>query len=246
MYWWVVLGVKKLHHFFKPVIGMARVALGRSRTDREAELMAQLNYSPRPSILLLGDSLVAASQAQSGSPDVTMGAVGRSRIADVHAIVSRTKSNGLWDKVEGVVVGVGINDAELSEGDNLESRAIYFRSMLDALIRTCLDRPLAILTITEPDEKGAQVDRFSRELIKRQNAEIRRVGPRAVVFDMDARFRGSMAKAGRPISSGFLDGVHISELGYGHWKPLLHECIQALRSRQISTRPLGRKRKASF
>ncbi|RWO57318.1 MAG: SGNH/GDSL hydrolase family protein [Mesorhizobium sp.] len=218
-----------MHRALKPVIGMIRAALGRSRTDREAELMTQLIKSPRSSILLLGDSLVATSQAQVGNRDLIMGAVGRSRIADVVALISRIKSNGLWDKAGGFVVGVGINDAEWCEGEDLQSRAIYFRSMLDALVRACLDRPVAILTITEPDKEGAQVDRFSRELIERQNAEIRAFNQRAIVFDMNASFRASMAKAGLPVSSGFSDGVHISELGYQHWKPLLHECIQAIR-----------------
>ncbi|RWK53756.1 SGNH/GDSL hydrolase family protein [Mesorhizobium sp.] len=193
--------------------------------------MAQLTRSPRPAILLLGDSLVAASQAHSGNPDVVMGAVGRSRIADVLAIISRIKSNCLWDKAAGFVVGVGINDAEWREGDDLESRTMYFRSVLDALIRACLDRPLAILTITEPDEAGAHVDRFSRDLIERQNGEIRAIADRAIVFDMDARFRASIAKAGLSVSSGFVDGVHISELGYKHWKPLLQQAIEAVRSR---------------
>ncbi|MER8767307.1 SGNH/GDSL hydrolase family protein [Mesorhizobium sp. M0960] len=197
--------------------------------------MAQLINSPRPSILLLGDSLVAESRGQSGSPDVIMGAVGRSRIADVQAIVSRIKSNDLWDKVGGFVVGVGINDAELSEGNDLDSRTIYFRSMLDALIRSCLDRPLAILTITEPDTEGSQVGRFNRELFQRQNIEIRAVRERALVFDMDAKFRASLAKAALPVSSGFSDGVHISELGYQHWKPFLYECIEEIRRYQIST-----------
>ncbi|WP_254024988.1 SGNH/GDSL hydrolase family protein [Mesorhizobium ventifaucium] len=193
--------------------------------------MTQLNKSPSPSILLLGDSLVATSQAQIGKRDLTMGAVGRSRIADVVAIISRIKSNGLWDKAGGFVVGVGINDAEWREGEDLQSRAIYFRSMLDALVRACLDRPVSILTIIEPDKEGAHVDRFSRDLIERQNAEIRAVGNRALVFDMDVKFRASLAKAGLPVSFGFSDGVHISELGYQHWKPLLHDCIQAIRQR---------------
>ncbi|TIY08875.1 MAG: SGNH/GDSL hydrolase family protein [Mesorhizobium sp.] len=193
--------------------------------------MSQLSMSRRRAILLLGDSLVASSQAQVGNPDVVAGAVGRSRIADVLAIVSRIKSNGLWDKAGGFVVGVGINDAERREGEDLESRTIYFRSVLDALIRGCLDRPLVILTITEPDKEGIHVERFSRELIERQNAEIRAASQRASVFDMNAKFRASMANAGLPVSSGFSDGVHISELGYQHWKPLLHECIQAIRQR---------------
>lgn len=193
--------------------------------------MTQLSKSPRPSILLLGDSLMATSQAQIGKRDLVMGAVGRSRIADVVAIVSRIKSNSLWDKAGGFVVGVGINDAEWREGEDLQSRAIYFRSMLDALVRACLDRPVSILTIIEPDKEGAHVDRFSRDLIQRQNAEIRAVGNGALVFDMDAKFRASLAKAGLPVSFGFSDGVHISELGYQHWKPLLHECIQAIRQR---------------
>ncbi|MEI8701816.1 SGNH/GDSL hydrolase family protein [Mesorhizobium sp. ISC15] len=220
-----------MHPSFKPVIDLIRAVLGRSREDREAELIAKLTQSRKRSILLLGDSLVAASLAHSGHPDVIMGAVGRSRIADVLGIVSRIKSNGVWDNVGGLVVGVGINDAEWREGDDLQSRAIYFRSVLDALIRASLDIPLAILTITEPDKQGAHVDRFSRELIERQNAEIRAVSQRAIVFDMDAKFRASMAKAGLPVSSGFSDGVHISELGYRHWKPLLHECIEAIRQR---------------
>ncbi|RWO97227.1 MAG: SGNH/GDSL hydrolase family protein [Mesorhizobium sp.] len=190
--------------------------------------MTQLSKSPRPSILLLGDSLMASSQAQIGKRDLVMGAVGRSRIADVVAIISRIKSNGLWDKAGGFVVGVGINDAEWREGEDLQSRAIYFKSMLDALVRACLDRPVAILTITEPEKQGAQVDRFSRDLIERQNAEIRAFNQRAIVFDMDAKFRASMAKAGLPVSFGFSDGVHISELGYQHWKPLLRECIEAV------------------
>ncbi|MER8964503.1 SGNH/GDSL hydrolase family protein [Mesorhizobium sp. M0808] len=193
--------------------------------------MAQLKASANPAILLLGDSLVATSRAQVGKRDVIMGAVGRSRIADVVAIISRIKSNDLWDKAGGFVVGVGINDAEWREGDDLQSRTDYFRSMLDALVRSCLDRPIAILTITEPDREGAQVDRFSRDLIERQNAELRALGQRAIVFDMDAKFRASLAKSGLPVSVGFSDGVHISEIGYQHWKPLLHECIQAIRKR---------------
>ncbi|RUU48724.1 SGNH/GDSL hydrolase family protein [Mesorhizobium sp.] len=193
--------------------------------------MAQLKASPKPAVLLLGDSLVATSQAQIGKRDVIMGAVGRSRIADVVAIISRIKSNNLWDKAGGFVVGVGINDAEWREGENLQSRTVYFRSMLDALVRGCLDRPVAILTITEPYSEGAHVDRFSRDLIERQNAEIRALGQRAIVFDMDAKFRASMAKTGLPVSFGFSDGVHISEVGYQHWKPLLRECIQAIRQR---------------
>lgn len=160
-----------------------------------------------------------------------MGAVGRSRIADVVAIVSRIKSNDLWDKAGGFVVGVGINDAEWREGEDLQSRAIYFRSMLDALVRACLDRPVAILTITEPDKEGAHVDRFSRDLIERHNAEIRALGDRAIVFDMDKKFRASMAKAGLEVSVGFSDGVHISEIGYGHWRPLLVECVEVVRAR---------------
>ncbi|MER8827241.1 SGNH/GDSL hydrolase family protein [Mesorhizobium sp. M0938] len=219
-----------LHPSFKPVIDLIRAILGRSREDREAELIAKLTQSQKRSILLLGDSLVAASQAHGGHPDVIMAAVGRSRVADVLAIVSRTKSNGVWDSVGGLVVGVGINDAEWREGDDLQSRTLYFRSMLDALVRACLDRPVAILTITEPEKEGAQVDRFSRDLIERQNAEIRAVGDRAIVFDMDTKFRASLAKAGLPVSAGFTDGVHISEAGYQHWRPLLVECIDAVRA----------------
>ncbi|RWE09950.1 MAG: hypothetical protein EOS23_16355 [Mesorhizobium sp.] len=220
-----------MHRALKPAIGIMRAALGRSRADREADLMAQLNRSREPSILLLGDSLVATSQAQINTPDVIMGAVGRSRIADVLAIASRVKSNGLWDKVGGIVVGVGINDAEWREGDDLQSRTIYFRSVLDAIIRASLDIPLAILTITEPDRVGVHVDRFSRDLIERQNHEIRAVASRAIVFDMDAKFRASMAKAGLETTVGFSDGVHISEIGYRHWRPLLVECIEAVRAK---------------
>ncbi|MCV3209595.1 SGNH/GDSL hydrolase family protein [Mesorhizobium sp. YC-39] len=212
-----------------------RVVLGRSREDREADLIAQLSRSRASSIVLLGDSLVATSQANRGSSDVVMAAVGRSRISDILAIVGRIKSNGLWDRVGGFVVSVGINDAEWREGDDLQSRTIYFRSMLDALIRACLDRPVAILTITEPDKTGTQVDRFSRDLIERQNAEIRAVGQRAIVFDMDAKFRASMAEAGLPVSAGFSDGVHISDSGYRCWRPLLVECIHAVRAKSRQT-----------
>ncbi|CCV14987.1 SGNH/GDSL hydrolase family protein [Mesorhizobium sp. STM 4661] len=193
-------------------------------------MIAQLTRSGQRSIILLGDSLVAASQAQIGAPDVAMAAVGRSRIADVLAIVSRIKSHGVWDKVGGLIVGAGINDSEWREGDDLQSRTIYFRSVLDALIRASLDIPLAILTITEPDKQGAHVDRFSRDLIERQNTEIRAVSSRAIVFDMDKEFRTSMAKAGLEVSVGFSDGVHISEIGYQHWRPLLVECVETVRA----------------
>ncbi|MGX9574089.1 SGNH/GDSL hydrolase family protein [Mesorhizobium sp. f-mel] len=198
--------------------------IGTSRADREAELIASLRRAGSPKILLLGDSLVDASRAGGGNPNVARGAYGGSRISDVLAVIGRIKGAFLWHKVAGAVVAVGINDAQTSEGDDLESRRLYFRSALDALSRSLGGKPLILLTIADIASAGEWVTRFNRDLIRMENEDISALTS-AKVLDAALLFRQSMQAAGLEYDAGFRDGVHFSQLGYRHWSPLLEQAI---------------------
>ncbi|UVC18440.1 SGNH/GDSL hydrolase family protein [Mesorhizobium onobrychidis] len=201
-----------------------RKILGTSRADREAELLDALKRASSQKLLLLGDSLIEASQAGIGNPSVARGAYGGSRIADVLAAISRIKGAFLWNKVAGAVVSIGVNDAQASEGDDLGSRQRYFRSALDALAHSVGDRPLVLLTITEIASAGTLVPRFNRDLIALQNKEIRSV-KNAQILDIASQFETAMSQAGVPYDDGFRDGVHLSPAGYLYWNPLVEEAI---------------------
>ncbi|MER9211558.1 SGNH/GDSL hydrolase family protein [Mesorhizobium sp. M0074] len=210
------------------VVSRSRVILrkivGTSRADREADLLDVLTRASSPKLLLLGDSLMEGSSAGISNPRVARGSYSGSRIADVLAVVSRVKGAHLWGKVAGAVVAIGINDAQTSEGDDLEFRRLYFRSALDALSRSLAGKPLVLLTITDIGSEGEWVSRYNRALIQMENEEIAAMTA-ANVFDAATLFRLSIERGGLAYDSAFRDGVHFSLEGYQHWNPLLEKAI---------------------
>ncbi|MER9662265.1 SGNH/GDSL hydrolase family protein [Mesorhizobium sp. M0195] len=213
-----------------------RKLVGTSRADREADLIAHLRRATVPQILLLGDSLVEASCAGTGNPRVARGSYSGSRIADVLAAVSRVKGAHLWSKVAGAVVSIGLNDAQTSEGDDLEFRRLYFRSALDALSRSFGEKPLVMLTITDIASAGQWVSRFNRRLIAMENDEIAAL-PTAKIHDVATLFRSAVLEAGLVYDAAFRDGVHFSPVGYRYWDPLVEQAINMVSSTNIEKAP---------
>lgn len=213
-----------LEHVVSRTRSILRKIVGTSRADRESEILGVLAGAASPRILLLGDSLVEASSAGIANPLVARGAYGGSRIADVLALVSRIKGAHLWGKVAGAVVAIGINDAQTSEGDDLEFRRLYFRSALDALSRSLARKPLVLLTITDIGSAGEWVSRYNRTLIQMENEEIAAMTA-ANIFDVATLFRATVQGAGMAYDAAFRDGVHLSHVGYQHWNPLLESAI---------------------
>lgn len=201
--------------------------LARTRADRERELHAALRKASKPLILVMGDSLVAGSAIANNQSDVYNAAVGRSRISDVLALINRIKSDRIWDKVAGVVISCGLNDAEKTEGEDLSRRTSYFRFVIEALASACQEKPLIFLTTTPIGDEGLYAGRYNRELLVMQNSQIRCLSD---TFDMNQRFAEACQGAGVPLAQVFTDGVHLSKVGYTLWTPLLNECVERVRA----------------
>lgn len=204
--------------------------LARTRADQERELFGALHKTPRPLILVLGDSLVASSTIANGQSDVYNAGVGRSRISDVLALINRLKADRLWNQVAGMVVSCGLNDADAADGEDLTRRAAYFRSVVDALAIACQEKPLVLLTITEIGEQGIFARRFNRELLGLQNDYLRSLPD---TFDMYHRFHDLCHLNGIGAEQMFTDGVHLSKRGYTFWTPLLNASVEIVRSRLL-------------
>ncbi len=192
--------------------------VGQTRVDnytkiRSKEILSQADQAEQVGTIIVGDSITQLSGlTEMCGQSVLNAGVGGAR---VHQVIDLLVYALRRVKTDRVLIAIGVNDTGGSNPTNIESFKNSYRKLVS--IAAATGAPVTVATIAPTGNAFQAVNRnFDRELIKRFNDEIRKIG---------VEFNTSIAEIYKDLAGkdGFLspdftvDGVHLTEAGYQPW-----------------------------
>lgn len=186
-------------------------------------LYRSLRQAEHPLPILLGDSIAARAEFSA----MVNVAFGGARFPDMLAVIAKMKSSPHWSNVGCLVVAAGVNDAAKSDGFASKDRIAFVASTIEAIRQFVNNEKPIVFVSPLITGKGDVANRFDNEAIFAiRELLLAKSSKNETIVDAQIEFREAVKRSGHPYENMFVDGVHLNEVGYEIWTPIVEASLK--------------------